>query len=129
MCRCGWRRQLCTGHSERGLFGPWQVDMPNRSSCVLLSTWVCGCLLEAHPGMLAHSVPLSTVQEQLAFRLGEVKHLKAALKGRDGLLQDAQDRLREYERDEGAERTAAETVRQAQGEDNLAKAAGRARGQ
>ncbi|KAL4443056.1 hypothetical protein ABPG77_008547 [Micractinium sp. CCAP 211/92] len=59
---------------------------------------------------------LRRVQEQLAFRLGEVKHLKAALKGRDGTLQDLQDRLREYEQAEGAERTAAETVRQAQGE-------------
>ncbi len=77
-----------------------------------------GCLPESHltclPGSLP-SAPPWAAQEQLAFRLGEVKHLKAALKGRDGTLQDLQDRLREYEQAEGAERTAAETVRQAQG--------------
>ena len=58
---------------------------------------------------------LRRVQEQLAFRVGEVKHLKAALKGRDGEAQELRDRLREYELAEGGERTAAETVRQAQG--------------
>lgn len=55
------------------------------------------------------------VQEQLAFRLGEVKHLKEALRGRDGRIQELQDRLRELELTEGGERTAAETVRQAEG--------------
>ena len=58
---------------------------------------------------------LRRVQEQLAFRLGEVKHLKAALRGRDGQLVDLQDRLRLYELEAGGERTAQETVRQAQG--------------
>ena len=58
---------------------------------------------------------LRRVQEQLAFRVGEVKHLKAALKGRDGEAQELRDRLREYELAEGGERTAAETVRQAEG--------------
>ena len=53
--------------------------------------------------------------EQLAFRVGEVKHLKEALKGRDGTIQDLQDRLRAFELADGEERTAAETVRQAEG--------------
>ncbi|PSC71528.1 alpha-1,3 1,6-mannosyltransferase ALG2 [Micractinium conductrix] len=54
--------------------------------------------------------------EQLAFRVGEVKHLKEALKGRDGTIQDLQDRLRAFELADGEERTAAETVRQAEAE-------------
>lgn len=58
---------------------------------------------------------LRRVQEQHAFRLGEVKHLKAALQRRDGQLQEMSDRLREYELAEGGGRTAAETVRQAEG--------------
>lgn len=54
-------------------------------------------------------------QDQLAFRLGEVKHLKEALRGRDGRITALEDTLRAYELEEGGERTAQETVRQAEG--------------
>jgi inosine/xanthosine triphosphate pyrophosphatase family protein len=47
--------------------------------------------------------------------VGEVKHLKQALKGRDVEVQELRDRLREYELSEGGERTAQEAVLQAQG--------------
>lgn len=103
-------------HPAQGRLGPQQPAQTIRmyTAPVLIR----GCLPESHLTCLHSSlpsVPPWAVQEQLAFRLGEVKHLKAALKGRDGTLQDLQDRLREYEQAEGAERTAAETVRQAQG--------------
>lgn len=88
------------------------------ASCSCFCMWVLAKrpFTPASPAVSSLPPPSPGVQDQLAFRLGEVKHLKAALKGRDGLLQDLQDRLRGYEQAEGAERTAAETVRQAQGE-------------
>ncbi|PRW56275.1 Spindle pole body associated [Chlorella sorokiniana] len=59
---------------------------------------------------------LRRVQDQLAYRLGEVKHLKEALRGRDGRITALEDSLRAYELEEGGERTAQETVRQAEAE-------------
>lgn len=90
-----------------GAFGGW----PSVGSRLTLpSPPADPLLLLTHP-QLNWVLP----QEQLAFRLGEVKHLKAALRERDGQLADAADRLREYELAEGGERTAAEEVCQAQG--------------
>lgn len=44
-----------------------------------------------------------------------MKHLKEALRGRDGRITALEDTLRAYELEEGGERTAQETVRQAEG--------------
>lgn len=52
----------------------------------------------------------------MAYRLGEVRHLKEALRGRDARITALEDSLRAYELEEGGERTAQETVRQAEGE-------------
>ncbi len=57
------------------------------------------------------------LQDQLAYRVGEVKHLKEALRGRDARITALEDSLRLYELEEGGERTAQETVWQAEGEE------------
>lgn len=75
-------------------------------------------MLEAkaeHQRRLKAEAELRRVQEQLAYRKGEVQHLKGALRGRDGQITELQDRLREYELEKGGECTAQATVRQAEG--------------
>lgn len=59
---------------------------------------------------------LRRTKEKLAFRVGEVKHLKTALKERDCRLAKAGDRLRELEAADSADRLSHEEVAAAQAE-------------
>ena len=58
---------------------------------------------------------LRRAQEQVSFRVGEVKHLKAALQARDAQLAELGDRLRELELIDTTERTSAQAVQRAEG--------------
>ena len=55
------------------------------------------------------------MQEMQTYRVGEVKHLKAALRQRDDQITELQDRLRELELCTTTDKVACEAVEAAEG--------------
>ncbi|GAB4820665.1 hypothetical protein N2152v2_007711 [Parachlorella kessleri] len=66
---------------------------------------------------------LKRAQEMHQYRLGEVKHLKAALKQRDDQIVELKDQVRELELSNTADKVAQEAVEQAQAERDQLKEA------